>query len=168
MQKTAYFNYGEKGLPVCFNEYCSTWGYPTQEKMLRYCEVLKEYGVKYAVIDAGWCKAGCEQDGNGEWNIDKTIFPDAKLMNKKIREMGIIPGIWFEFEVTTKGSAMYEPKYDYMHLTRDGRVIKNADVRSYWDFRRNDVREYLREKVIRFLKDNGFGYIKIDYNIRSM
>ena len=164
MQKIAYFNYGEKGLPICFNEYCSTWGRPTQEKMLKYCEALKEYDVKYAVIDAGWCNAGCEQDGNGEWNIDKTIFPEAKLMNKKIREMGMIPGIWFEFEVTTEGSKMFEPEYDYMHLKRDGRVIKSNKDRSYWDFRRSDVREYLREKVINFLKSNDFGYIKVDYN----
>lgn len=164
MQKVSYFDYGEKGLPISFNEYCSTWGRPTQEKMLKYCEALKEYDIKYAVIDAGWCKAGCEQEANGEWNIDRTIFPDAKLMNDKIREMGMIPGIWFEFEVTTDGSKMFKPEYDYMHLKRDGRVIKSNDIRSYWDFRREDVRAYLKEKVIDFLKNNGFGYIKVDYN----
>lgn len=164
MQKTAYLNYGEKGLPITFNEYCSTWGRPTQKKMLAYCSALKEYGVKYAVIDAGWCKEGCEQEANGEWNVDKNIFPDMREMNRQIREMGMIPGIWFEFEVTTEGSKMFEPKYDYMHLKRDNRVIKSNDVRSYWDFRREDVREYLHEKVIDFLKLNGFGYIKVDYN----
>ena len=164
MQKTYQKAYGEKGLPVAFNEYCTTWGKPTQEKFLNYCKALKEFGVKYAVIDAGWCKAGCEQSGNGEWNIDKTIFPDVKEMNRQIREMGMIPGIWFEFEVTTKGSPLFEPEYDYMHLKKDGEVIRNSTIRSYWDLRREDVKEYLYEKVIKFLKDNGFGYIKVDYN----
>lgn len=164
MQNIAYKNYGEKGLPITFNEYCSTWGRPTQEKMLAYCEGLKEYDIKYAVIDAGWCNAGCEQEANGEWNIDTSIFPDVKDMNKQIRDMGMIPGIWFEFEVTTDGSKMFEPEYDFMHLKRDGRVIKSNKNRSYWDFRREDVRAYLKEKVIDFLKDNGFGYIKVDYN----
>ncbi|MBQ7039771.1 MAG: alpha-galactosidase [Clostridia bacterium] len=164
MQKTAQIEYGEEGLPVAFNEYCSTWGKPTQEKFLNYCRALKDFGVKYAVIDAGWCKAGCEQSGNGEWNIDKTIFPDVKEMNRQIREMGMIPGIWFEFEVTTKGSPLFESEYDDMHLKKDGFVIKNSTIRSYWDLRREDAREYLYEKVIKFLKDNGFGYIKVDYN----
>ncbi len=164
MQKPAWRAYGEKGLAPAFNEYCTTWGRPTQEKMLSYCKNLKDLGVKYAVIDAGWCVEGQEQDGNGEWPIDKNIFPDMKAMNKTIREMGMIPGVWFEFEVTTRGSKMFLPEYDHMHLTHNGKVIKNHTTRSYWDFRRKDVQEYLCEKVIKMLKDNDFGYIKVDYN----
>ena len=164
MHKPAWRAYGEQGLPTSFNEYCTTWGKPTQAKMLSYCKNLKELGVKYAVIDAGWCVEGQEQRGNGEWPIDKNIFPDMKAMNKTIREMGMIPGVWFEFEVTTIGSRMFEPDYDYMHLTHKGEVVKNHTIRSYWDFRRKDVQDYLYEKVIKMLKDNDFGYIKVDYN----
>lgn len=164
MQKIAYLNYGEKGIPVTFNEFCSTWGHPTQEKMLKYCGILQKYNIRYAVIDAGWCKAGYSQGANGEWNVDTTIFQNIKEMNKQIRELGIIPGIWFEFEVTTRGSRMFESEYDYMHLKRNNNVIKNNNFRSYWDFRREDVKEYLHKKVIDFLKDNDFGYIKVDYN----
>ncbi len=164
MQKIAANAYGRDGIAIAFNEYCATWGRPTQEKMLSFCRALKKYGVKYLVIDAGWCKEGCEQDGNGEWNIDRNIFPDMKAMNKTIRESGMIPGIWFEFEGTTIGSPLFEPEYDYMKLQKDGRVLKSGEWRSYWDFRREDVREYLYEKVIKLLKDNDFGYIKVDYN----
>lgn len=164
MQKIAWEKYGEAGFPVTFNEYCATWGRPTQQKMLNFCDCLKDLGVKYIVIDAGWCKQGCEQDSNGEWNIDKNIFPDMKEMNRIIRSKGMIPGVWFEFEVTTKGSVMFEPEFDYMHLTKEGKVLKSNGWRSYWDFRREDVREYLYEKVIKMLKDNDFGYIKVDYN----
>ena len=117
MQKIAWKKYGEKGLPVAFNEYCATWGKPTQQKMLDFCECLKDFGIKYLVIDAGWCQEGHEQDSNGEWGIDKNIFPDMKEMNRIIRSKGMIPGIWFEFEVTTKGSPMFEAEYDHMHLT---------------------------------------------------
>ncbi len=164
MQKMAWKAYGEQGLPVQFNEFCTTWGKPTQEKMLSYCKALENYDVKYLVIDAGWCNAGQSQSGNGEWLVDTSIFPDIKEMNRQIRSAGKIPGIWFEMEVTTSGSKMYLPEYDEMHLKRDGKVIHIADRRSYWDFRREDVREYLRERVTLFLKENDFGYIKVDYN----
>ncbi len=164
MQKPAYRAYGEKGIPTSFNEYCATWGTPTQEKMLNFCSCVKEFGVKYLVIDAGWCKAGCEQAGNGEWEPDLSIFPDMKAMNDEIRRNGMIPGIWFEMEVTTQGSRLFEADYDKMKLKRDGHVIKTNNIRSYWDFRRADVREHLYKKVIAFLKEYGFGYIKIDYN----
>jgi len=164
MYKPAREVHGEVGLPISFNEYCATWGFPTQEKMLYYCTALKKYGVKYLVIDAGWSKAGSCLDGNGEWNVDTTIFPNIKAMNQEIRANGMIPGIWFEFEVTTEGSKMFLPEYDHMHLKKDGHVLKTSEFRSYWDFRRSDVREYLYSKVIRFLKENEFGYIKVDYN----
>ncbi len=164
MQKIAYNAYGEAGLGICFNEYCTIWGKPTQQKMLGYLDTLKELGVKYAVIDAGWSKQGSEQDSNGEWLVDKNIFPDIKELCRVFRENGIIPGIWFEWEVTTKGSKMFEGEYDDMHLKRDGRVINLNNFRSFWDLRRDDVKEYLRERVIGFLKKYGFGYIKVDYN----
>lgn len=167
MHKNAQEAYGEKGIPTSFNEFCATWGLPTQEKMLNFCDNLKDYGVKYVVIDAGWCKAGCEQDGNGEWNVDKTIFPDMKAMNAKIREAGMVPGIWFEFEATTKGSKMFLGEYDEMHLQKHGRTVQTGGIRSYWDLRRDDVREYLHEKVSKFLKENDFGYIKVDYNANA-
>ena len=167
MQKPAYRAYGEQGVPTSFNEYCATWGLPTQQKMLNFADVAKQFGVKYLVIDAGWCKAGNEQAGNGEWEPDLTIFPDMKEMNHRIREMGMVPGIWFEMEVTTKGSAFFESAYDDMKLKRGGRVIKVNGERSYWDFRRTDVQEHLYRKVIAFLKEYGFGYIKVDYNANT-
>lgn len=164
MLKPARAAYGEQGIPTTFNEYCATWGTPTQEKMLHFCKELKPFGIKYLMIDAGWCSAGHEQDGNGEWLIDKTIFPDAKAMNEEIRANGMIPGIWIEFECTTKGSKMYEPEYDHMHLKRDGVVVNAWNRRTFWDMRRQDVTDYLDERVIKFLKDNKFGYLKVDYN----
>lgn len=157
--------YGEKGLPAAYNEFCSSWGAPTQEKMLSYAKALKDKGVKYVVIDAGWSE-GCYggQGGNGEWIVDKEIFPDMKGMCNQIREMGMIPGIWFEFEVTTEGSKMYGSEYDELHLKKNSVVINQAGWRTFWDFRKKEVTDYLYEKVIKFLKDNGFGYIKVDYN----
>lgn len=164
MQKTDRIAYGEKGIPTSFNEYCATWGNPTQEKMLMFADTLKEFGIRYLVIDAGWCSAGQEQSGNGEWLPDPSIFPDMKEMNRLIREKGMIPGIWLEFEVTTEGSRLYGPEFDHMKLQRDSHVIKTYNRRSFWDFRREDVRKHLYGKVITFLREYGFGYIKVDYN----
>lgn len=164
MQRSACESQGEKGLPIVFNEYCTSWGSPTQKKVLSYLKTLKELGVKYLVIDAGWCKEGGEQKYNGDWIFDKTIFPDVKEMNRVIRESGLIPGLWFELEVSTIGSQAFESEYDHMHLKRNGYVIKNGNMRSFWDLRRDDVKKYLDERVIGLLKECDFGYIKVDYN----
>ena len=52
---------------------------------------------------------------------------------------------------------------DALFLTRDGHRIV-AGERAFLDFRKEEVRKHLRKKVIDFLKENGFGYIKVDYN----
>jgi alpha-galactosidase len=36
--------------------------------------------------------------------------------------------------------------------------------RQFWDFRDPFTFDYLTKKVIHLLRDNGFGYIKVDYN----
>ena len=156
--------YGEKGLPVIFNEYCASWGNPTQEKVLQFAQTIKGKGIRYLVIDAGWSKDSQEQLGNGEWLVDTKRFPDMKEMNRKLREDGFVPGIWLEFEVTTMGSRVYEKEYDSMHLKRNGVVIHNGPYRTYWDFTNPKVTDYLHAHVIGLLKEYDFGYLKVDYN----
>ncbi|WP_310605348.1 glycoside hydrolase family 36 protein [Anaerosporobacter sp.] len=159
--------FGEEGLPIIFNEWCTTWGTPTHENMLSYAEKFKGHPVKYLVIDAGWSKTNDHmlgQAGNGDWIVDTTKFPNIKDTTTKLREKGYIPGIWFEFEVTTKGAQVYENEYDDWHLKRDGIVINCDGWRTFWDFRNPKVTAYLTEKIIMFLKENGFGYLKVDYN----
>lgn len=156
--------YAEEGLPVIFNEYCASWGNPTQEKVLQFARTIKGKGIRYLVIDAGWSKDSNEQLGNGEWLVDTNRFPDMKEMNRKLRVDGFIPGIWLEFEVTTMGSRVYERDYDSMHLKRNGVVIHNGPYRTYWDFTNPEVVGYLQEHVIGMLKEYDFGYLKVDYN----
>ena len=69
----------DKEMPVIFNEYCTTWGDPTEEKLRKIAERLDGSGVKYLVIDSGWYKEeGRDWSGSiGDWNISKAIFPEG-------------------------------------------------------------------------------------------
>ncbi len=163
-QNIAADAYNEESLGVVFNEYCSSWGNPIQEKELEYAKVLQDKHIKYFVVDAGWSEGSREQWGNGEWLVDKKRFPNMKEFTDKIRKIGMIPGIWFEFEVTTQGSKVFSREYDDMHLQRNGVVISFGNDRTFWDFRNPKVIQYLTEHLIDFLKENGFGYLKVDYN----
>jgi alpha-galactosidase len=158
----------ESELPVLFNDWCAFWGNPSEEKTLSLAHCLADRNVKYLVIDAGWSKTTHSefgQGGNGDWEVDNVKFPHGlRWLSQRISEYGMKLGLWFEFEVTTKGAAVFEKEYDELHLKRSGSVIKTGGVRSFWDFRRADVREYLRQKVIFTLKQNEIGYLKVDYN----
>ena len=60
----------EKNLPILFNEWCTTWGRPTQDMMLKLAGKLSGIPVSYLVIDAGRSKKetddGDPQSGNGD------------------------------------------------------------------------------------------------------
>lgn len=155
----------ELTLPVCFNEWCTSWGNPTHENVLAAASRLQGSGVRYVVIDDGWAKRPAEvvMQSNGDWEVDLDKFPNGlKATCDELREMGFIPGLWFEFEVVNPGSNAWS-KYETSFLLRDGRPLR-VGTRRFWDL--NDPRaiEYLSQKVIGLLKLSGFGYLKVDYN----
>ena len=153
-----------KEIPLFFNEYCTTWGEPSEENIDKILPVIKDKGYDYFVIDAGWYADSVKgwQDNMGDWKVAKNLFPNGlKSVVKKINDAGMKAGIWFELEVVGKDA---DAVTDTEHLlTRDGKVIISG-TRRFWDMRKKWAEDYLTEKVIDFLNDNGFEYIKIDYN----
>ncbi|MDO4647993.1 MAG: alpha-galactosidase [Eubacteriales bacterium] len=151
-------------LPIIFNEFCTTWGNPSAENLHRIVEKLQGKHVRYCVIDAGWY---ADEELNwetnmGDWVPNKKLFPEGiKKVADDIRAHGMIPGIWFEMENAGPKSQIYQ-KTEYL-LTRDGYPI-TTERRRFLDLRKKEVMSYLEQKVIRFLKEQGFGYIKVDYN----
>ncbi len=155
----------EQDLPVLVNEFCTTWGNPTHERISALAKRLKGSGVKYFVIDAGWYRGenGDWSSNQGEWNPSRELFPEGIAATAKfIREQGLIPGLWFEFEVVGSQSMLFDQMVDHF-LKRDG-IPVSAGERRFWDFRDPWARDYLYKKVVLFLHDNGFRYIKVDYN----
>lgn len=153
----------EDDLPIIFNEWCTTWGNPSEAKVGAIADRLSGSKVRYLVMDDGWFRdtAGVQQ-GLGDWDVSKNIYPSGFAnFCGSLREKGFIPGVWFEFESATDGSQMFENTAH--HLRRDGHVITNA-TRRFLDFRDPWVHDYLADKVIKMLKENGIGYLKTDYN----
>ena len=162
---TLTFPAPEEELPVIFNEWCTSWGEPAEEKLTAIADRLRELPVRYLVIDAGWYKEDGSEwfSGQGDWVVNRRLFPDGiAAAAEKIRERGLIPGIWFEAEVAGKSSrAFYKDEAHMLHSR--GRVI-TAGPRRFWNLNDPEAEEILGERVVAFLHRNGFGYIKIDYN----
>ena len=154
----------EQDLPFVFNEWCSSWGEPTHEYLVETARRLAQTRTRILVIDDGWAEKPPGQDiqFNGDWVVDRRKFPDGlKATADAIRAHGLIPGLWFELECVTQGTKAFEAA-DRL-LARGGRVIQ-VGSRRFWNFRDPLTLELLAEKVIARLRDDGFGYLKIDYN----
>jgi alpha-galactosidase len=154
----------EEDLPVIFNDYCCTWGYPSMEKLRPLIDECARLGVGYFVVDVGWWR----QDERswytfGDWDPGRELFPEGiSELADYVKKKGMKAGIWFEFEGVSQDSKLFAEHPEYL-LKKDGYPIRMND-RAFLDFRRADVREFLYNKVIRLLKDNGFEYVKIDCN----
>ena len=162
----------EASMPVVFNEFCTTWGVPTEQSVdeqIEFLDGLKRAnggkGIDYFVIDAGWFDDHAFEAASrlGSWNVSDKAFPHGlRPVVDKIHKAGMKAGIWFEFEIAGRDDAECFNKRAWL-LSRDGVSITSGN-RRWWDMRNPEVREYLAGKVIAFLKDNGFDYIKVDYN----
>lgn len=151
-------------LPVVFNEFCTTWGNPSQENIQRILAHLKGRDIDYFVIDAGWYADEVKGwDANmGDWEINRRLFPDGlESVVDAIHHAGLKAGIWFEPEVCGQDARAYQ-QTDHL-LKRNGTPISTGR-RRFWNLCDPWVKNYLERHVIELLKRYGFEYIKIDYN----
>lgn len=155
----------EKSMPVLFNEFCSTWGSPTEETILKHLESLRGHNLGYYVIDAGWYDDESFEAASklGKWELSEKHFPHGmRYVVEKIHNAGMKAGIWFEFEMAGRDEPDCFNRTEWQ-LTRGGIPITAGD-RRFWDMRKPEVQEYLAHKVIDFLRENELDYMKVDYN----
>jgi alpha-galactosidase len=150
-------------LPVIFNEWCSSWGHPTHDSLVALADRLAGSGVRYLVIDDGWAeRPGDGFQQNGDWRVNRTAFPGGlRATTDAIRARGLVPGLWFEFEAVNPGSAAWQ---ETAHLLQRDGVPLQVGSRRFWDFRDPWVHDFLAERVLARLRDDGFGYLKVDHN----
>lgn len=147
----------EPDLAAMTNEFATSWGTPQHDDVLRLARRLTGTPVKYLVMDAGWYVGA-----HGDWEPDRRAFPDGLAATAHaIRELGLVPGLWFEPETCGAGSAAYDLTEHL--LCRDGAPI-TAGERRFWDFRDPYVSDHLLRRIAGLVDECGIGYLKIDYN----
>jgi|CZKL01.1.fsa_nt_gi alpha-galactosidase len=157
-------------LPVIFNDYMNCLeGDPTTAKELPLIDVAAAAGCEYFVIDAGWYAELSESwwGSVGAWQPSKTRWTGGlQQVLDRIREKGMVPGLWLEPEVIGIHSPLKD-KPDAWFFQRHGkRVIDHT--RFLLDLRNAEVRAYLSAVVDRLVGEYKVGYIKMDYNVDGL
>ena len=159
-------NNPNKKLPVIFNDYMNCLvGDPTTEKLLPIIDKAYEAGAEIFCVDAGWYADGTWWDMVGEWQPCSWRFPNGiKEVFDRIREKGMIPGIWLEIEVMGIQCPLLNQFEDECFFMRHGKKVIDHS-RYQLDFRNEKVRQFATSVVDRVVSEYGVGYIKMDYNI---
>lgn len=154
-------------LPVVFNDYMNTLnGDPSSAKLRPLVDAAAAVGCEYFCIDAGWYD---DTDGwwasVGDWVPSTVRFPEGigEILDR-IRERGMVPGLWLEPEVVGVTSDAARTLPESAFLQRGGVRVRERD-RYLLDLRSADARAHLDAAVDRLVGELGVGYFKLDYNV---
>ena len=151
--------------PVLINNWEATYFDFNEEKLLNIAKKAKTVGVELMVLDDGWFgKRNDERSSLGDWVVNREKLPDGiESLAKKIEELGMKFGLWFEPEMISKDSDLFRSHPDwYIHVeNREGTPSRCQFV---LDLTREDVREYVYNSIASVLKSAPISYVKWDMN----
>ncbi|KAI5301021.1 hypothetical protein KEM55_003054 [Ascosphaera atra] len=156
-----------KNCAVIFNDYMNClMGDPTDEKVMALVEPALKAGAEYFCIDCGWYADDSNWwDDVGEWLPSKKRFPSGftNLMTK-IREAGLIPGVWLEPEVVGIRNVVAERLPAECFFQQNGKRLREKG-RYLLDYRHPETIKWMNSVIDRIVLDYGVGYFKFDYNV---
>ncbi|HVO62104.1 MAG TPA: glycoside hydrolase family 36 protein [Terriglobales bacterium] len=152
------------------------WGYEmdfTPKQMLGTIPKLKELGLKWATLDAGWFKS------RGDWEPRTDTFPDDSLQKvvKAYHDAGIHITLWWIPIVVEDGhgkdilnhrpyqlSNVVKEHPDWLILDKDGKPARaTADLGALCPAV-PEVQQYYKQLTERFIRDWDFDGHKLDFS----
>jgi len=158
-------DWAEADRPVVVNTWESAMFDVNERTVLAQARAGKRVGAELVVLDDGWF-TGRQSDhaGLGDYGVDAKKFPHGLgWLGQRVREQGMRFGIWVEPEMVNPDSALYREHPDWA-ITAPGRQPSLHRHQLVLDVSREDVRDYLVEKVSAVIDESGAEYVKWDCN----
>ena len=151
--------------PVLINNWEATYFDFTPDKIVAIAEEAASMGIDMLVLDDGWF--GSRNDDNrglGDWFVNETKLEGglSKLIGR-INALGLRFGLWVEPEMVNEDSDLYRAHPDWA-LTLPGRQPAMGRNQLVLDLTRDDVVDYLTERLCSILSEHHIEYIKWDMN----
>ncbi|MDE7308674.1 MAG: alpha-galactosidase [Lachnospiraceae bacterium] len=151
--------------PILANNWEATYFDFNEEKILELAKTASELGIELLVLDDGWFgKRNSDNCSLGDWYVNKEKLPDGiGGLAEKVKEYGILFGLWFEPEMVSPDSDLYRAHPDWcIHIP--GRERTECRNQLTLDLSREDVCEYIIKTVSQVLDEAEIGYVKWDMN----
>ncbi len=157
--------YKYKKRPVLINNWEATYFDFNSEKLLDIARSAKKYGIEMLVMDDGWFGRRDRDDNSlGDWTVnEEKLAPGLSDLVKKVREMGLEFGIWFEPEMVSPDSDLYRAHPDWA-IQIPGRRPTQGRQQYVLDLSRPEVSDYIYKCVADILHSAPISYVKWDMN----
>lgn len=155
----------DKQRPVLTNNWEATYFNFDEEKILSIARDSKELGVELFVLDDGWFgKRNDDTTSLGDWFVDERKLPNGITgLAKKITDLGLDFGLWFEPEMVSKCSELYVEHPDWL-IQVPNRRLSHGRNQFVLDFSRKEVVEHVFNMISKILHKAPITYVKWDMN----
>ena len=157
--------WADKDRPILINNWEATYFDFDEDKLLSIAKRAKDAGVELFVLDDGWF--GTRNDdfsGLGDWTVNYDKLPSGiDGLAKKINDIGLKFGLWFEPEMVNPDSDLYRAHPDWA-ISVPNRISSLSRNQLILDLSRDDVCDYIITAVSDVLKSANIEYVKWDMN----
>ena len=157
--------YRDEVRPILINNWEATYFDFNETKIKEIAREATNLGMELCVLDDGWF--GKRDDDNsslGDWFVnEEKLKGGLNKLATEINEMGLQFGLWFEPEMVSPISELYKEHPDWcIHIP--GRNRSEARRQLILDYSREDVCNYIIEKISEVLSSAPISYVKWDMN----
>lgn len=151
--------------PIVINNWEATYFSFDEEKLIKIAEEASKLGIEMLVMDDGWFgKRDSDNSGLGDWTVnEEKLRGGLAPLSKRIHELGMKMGIWFEPEMVSEDSALFRAHPDWA-LRIPGRDPVRSRNQLVLDMSRQEVVDYLFDAMSSILRSAPLEYVKWDMN----
>ncbi len=154
-----------KARPILINNWEGAYFDFTEESLLEMARKAKEAGIELFVLDDGWFgKRVNDRCSLGDWTVNKEKIPSGiDGLAKKINDIGLKFGLWFEPEMVSPDSELYRNHPDWAVKVSERAPVEIRNQLAL-DLSRGEVCDYIINAVCDILKNANVEYVKWDMN----
>lgn len=157
--------YRDAERPVLVNNWEATYFNFNADKIEEIAKAGAELGIELFVLDDGWFgRRDADNSSLGDWYADRRKLPQGlDELAVRVKACGLQFGLWFEPEMVSPDSDLYRAHPDWcLHVA--GRRRTEARQQLILDMSREDVQQYLYERLSEILSSVPISYVKWDMN----
>lgn len=158
-------HFAHEDRPILINNWEATFMDFNEAKLMKIVKQAKQLGIEMFVLDDGWFgHRDDDRSSLGDWFVDQKKFTNGiSGFADKVHAEGMKFGLWFEPEMISIDSKLYQKHPDWM-ISTPGRHNTPARNQFVLDMTRQEVVDYLVTRMSTVIKQTKLDYIKWDMN----
>ena len=154
--------------PVLYNDWEGCMFDFDQQRLLGLAKDAKALGCELFVLDDGWFgNRNDDRAGLGDYAVNAKKLPHGLAgLAKKINDLGMEFGLWFEPESVNMDSDLYRAHPDWALTDEFDPLLSRHQL--LLDLTKAEVRDYIVENVTATLDSANITYVKWDMNRHSI